>query len=135
MCGWAEARFSAQPQGVASIGFHLRHVPGSLERLLTYADGQALTKGQIAAIPSEGIDDGIPLSQLLTELREAKDRTLERDSSTDPDSLPEPRSVGRAGLPSTRLGLLFHTAEHARRHAGQVVATAAIIRGLGLADE
>jgi hypothetical protein len=32
-------------------------------------------------------------------------------------------------LPSTVLGLIFHAAEHAQRHVGQIVATTKIIRG------
>ena len=43
------------------------------------------------------------------------------------------RAVGRARLPSTVHGLLFHVAEHTQRHTGQVVTTAKIVRGLGLA--
>jgi uncharacterized damage-inducible protein DinB len=50
--------------------------------------------------------------------------------STPEATLGEPRTVGRAALPSTVLGLLFHTAEHAQRHAGQVVTTARVVRGL-----
>ena len=38
------------------------------------------------------------------------------------------RSGGRA-LPTTVVGLLFHAAEHSQRHAGQIVTTAALIRG------
>ena len=45
------------------------------------------------------------------------------------DSLTEERKVGRAGLPSTTLGLLFHVAEHATRHAGQALTTALILSG------
>jgi uncharacterized damage-inducible protein DinB len=37
--------------------------------------------------------------------------------------------VGRARLPTNVLGLLFHTAEHAARHAGQVVTTMKLVRG------
>jgi hypothetical protein len=36
-------------------------------------------------------------------------------------SLLEPREIGRAKLPSTTLGVLFHAAEHTARHAGQVM--------------
>lgn len=120
------------PGGAASIGFHLQHVPGSLERLLTYARGEALTPGQLAAIPAEGEPGEPPAGpdRLLDALRDARDRTLDAYRATDPDTLPAPRAVGRAGLPSSVQGLLFHAAEHARRHAGQVVATARIIRGL-----
>ena len=120
------------PGGVASVGFHLRHVPGSLERLLTYARGEALSGAQLAAIPTEK-DPGDPparLDELLRGLRAARDRAIDEYRATDPDTLAHRRSVGRAALPSTVLGLLFHAAEHARRHAGQVVATARIIRAL-----
>lgn len=120
-----------RPGGAASIGFHLDHIRGSLERLLTYARGEALTPDQLAAIPKEG-EPGQPprgIAQLLPELREARDRTLDAYRATDPATLFEVRRVGRAALPSTVLGLLFHAAEHARRHAGQVVATGRIVRG------
>lgn len=121
-----------RPGGVASIGFHLRHVPGSLERLLTYARGEALTREQRAAIPVEAEPGDPPatLEPLLADLRAARDRTLDAYRATDPGTLLDARTVGRAGLPSTVQGLLFHAAEHARRHAGQVVATAGILRGL-----
>jgi hypothetical protein len=33
------------------------------------------------------------------------------------------REVGRARLPSTVIGLLFHAAEHTQRHAGQALTT------------
>src|SRR5690606_4956297 len=41
------------PGGAASIGFHLRHMAGSLDRLLTYARGEALTEAQRAALAVE----------------------------------------------------------------------------------
>ena len=120
------------PGGAASIGFHLRHVPGSIERLLTYARGDALSAAQLAAIRQEGDagDPPIELEALLAGVRVARDQAIDVYRATDPATLHDARAVGRAGLPSTVLGLLFHAAEHARRHAGQVVATAAIIRGL-----
>jgi hypothetical protein len=46
------------------------------------------------------------------------------------DQLLTARAVGRAQLPSNVLGLLFHAAEHAQRHTGQVITTSKIIRGL-----
>lgn len=122
------------PGGAASIGFHLKHVPGSIDRLLTYARGEGLTREQLSSVSGEK-DAGDPppaLNELLAELRHARDRALDVYRTTDPASLGDPRGVGRAQLPSTVMGLLFHAAEHSRRHAGQVVATALIIRGLGL---
>jgi uncharacterized damage-inducible protein DinB len=55
---------------------------------------------------------------------------------TTPDELlTEPRVVGRAKLPSTVLGLLFHIAEHTQRHTGQIITTARIVRGLPSTEE
>jgi uncharacterized damage-inducible protein DinB len=122
------------PGGAASIGFHMRHVVGSTERLLAYARGESLNADQLAAIPTEEDPRAGPtaLEDLLKGLHTARDRAIEAYRATAPDTLADQRSVGRAALPSTVLGLLFHAAEHARRHAGQVVATARIIRGLEL---
>jgi uncharacterized damage-inducible protein DinB len=125
----------ATPGGAASVGFHLRHLAGSTDRLLTYARGGQLSDAQRAALAAEAVPgtppaDAAALVAEATRVLEAAIDTLRR---TDPASLTEPRLVGRAQLPSTVLGLLFHTAEHAQRHAGQVVTTAKIVRGLGAA--
>ena len=122
-----------RPGGAASVGFHIRHVAGSTERLLTYARGAGLTPDQLAAIPLEAEPGEQPptAAALLVALRVAVDAALNEYRVTSPDVLSEARRVGRAGLPSTVQGLLFHAADHAMRHAGQVVATAKIITGLG----
>jgi hypothetical protein len=44
----------------------------------------------------------------------------------DPATLTEPRTVGRKHLPTTLIGLLFHLAEHAQRHTGELIITAKI---------
>jgi hypothetical protein len=123
-----------RPGGAASVGFHLRHARGSLERLMTYARGEALDESQLAALRTEAEpgDPPVDAAALLDRLRETVADTIDAYRNTDPDALHEPRTVGRAGLPSTVLGLFYHAAEHTRRHAGQTVTTARIIRGLGL---
>lgn len=121
-----------RPGGAASIGFHLRHSAGSIRRLLTYARGGALEQEEIAGLSGEA-DPGTPPAEaeaLLSELRTSIDRAMERFRRTDADELDQARKVGRAGLPSTTRGLLFHIADHTHRHAGQIVTTAKIIRGL-----
>jgi uncharacterized damage-inducible protein DinB len=56
--------------------------------------------------------------------------------ATPEHTLTEPRRGGPAGLPSTVLGLLFHAAEHTRRHAGQAIVTAKVARaGLRAPEE
>ena len=37
-----------RPAGVASVGYHLQHLVGILDRLFTYAKGEALTEQQLA---------------------------------------------------------------------------------------
>src|ERR1700675_3648854 len=43
----------ARPGGAASIGFHLKHLAGSLDRLLTYARGESLSEGQRLMLDAE----------------------------------------------------------------------------------
>lgn len=122
----------ARPGGAASVGFHLRHAAGSTRRLFTYARGEALSAEQLAAIPTEA-DPGDPpatAASLLAGLEGAFAEALTALRGTDPATLLDVREVGRARLPSTVGGVLFHAAEHARRHAGQAVATAAVLRGM-----
>jgi uncharacterized damage-inducible protein DinB len=120
-----------RPNGAASLGFHLRHVAGSIDRLLTYARGGALDDRQQATLHAEA-EPGTPpasVESLVAGARTAIDEALRVVRSTPRDSLLRPRSVGRARLPSTVIGLLFHIAEHTQRHVGQIVTTAKIVRG------
>ena len=43
----------ARPGNSASIGFHLAHLPGSLDRLLADSRGESLTSEQLAALAAE----------------------------------------------------------------------------------
>jgi hypothetical protein len=125
----------ARPGGAASVGFHLRHLAGSLDRLLTYARGEGLSEAQRVGLDREECA-GSACEQPATLLRLVDDaigKTLDQLRATRVETLPEQRPVGRAALPSTVLGLLFHAGEHAQRHAGQIVTTAKIVRGLGSA--
>jgi uncharacterized damage-inducible protein DinB len=117
-----------RPGEAASIGFHARHIGGATDRLLTYAKGESLTPEQFAAFKAENVS-GAPLADVVSATLDLLDRALEQVAATPPDALLEPRKVGRAGFPTTTLGLLFHAAEHATRHAGQALTTAKILRG------
>ena len=116
-----------RPGGAASIGFHIRHIGGSTDRLLTYARGARLTPEQLSAAKDEPTGR-VSREILLGDAHAALDRALAQVRATPIESLLEERKVGRAGLPSTTIGLLFHVAEHATRHAGQAVTTARIVR-------
>jgi hypothetical protein len=121
------------PGGAATVGFHLQHLAGSTDRLLTYARGAGLDVAQKTALAAERTP-GTPrptAAGLLREWQAMVDRALAQLAATPEATLLEARLVGRAQLPSTILGLLFHAAEHASRHTGQVVTTAKIVKGDG----
>jgi len=119
-----------RPGGAASIGLHLRHIAGSIDRLLTYAAGRQLSPEQLDAARAEPhIDDAsASAGELLAGVDRAIDRVLEVVRATKEDELLAPREVGRARLPSNVLGLLFHIAEHTQRHTGQTIVTSKVVR-------
>jgi len=116
-----------RPGAAASAGYHLQHLAGSLDRLLTYARGESLGEDQRCALLQEGTP-GAPVSALLSTAHAAIDRAVDQVRRTPAEILLDPREVGRARLPSTVLGLLFHAAEHTARHSGQVVTTLKALR-------
>lgn len=119
----------ARPGGAASAGFHIRHLAGSLDRLTTYARGEALTDAQLAFLRAEQ-EPGATADELLAHARATIDRALDQLRATPDASLNEPRGVGRNQLPSSVRGLLYHAGEHTSRHTGQVVTTVKIVGGL-----
>lgn len=122
----------ARPGGAASVGFHLLHAMGSLDRLLTYARGDALSPRQLATLAGEKSLDasaGGP-ADITRALEAAVTAALQQLRATDAESLLEHRDVGRAKLPSNVIGLLAHAADHTYRHVGQAITTARVVRGL-----
>jgi hypothetical protein len=118
---WAE-------RGAATAGFHLLHIVGALDRLFGYARGEGLSENQKAVLRAEAVPhpelDG---STLAMRVADAVERALVQLRATDPERVFEERKVGRAGLPSTVLGLLFHGAEHTTRHVGQFITTVKLV--------
>lgn len=122
----------ARPGGAASIGFHATHSLGSLDRLLTYARGEALTDSQLATLAREKSLDASngTAAQLASHFSVAIERAIAQLRSTPDRELFAPREVGRGKLPSTVIGVLFHAAEHTAGHVAQITTTAKILRGL-----
>jgi hypothetical protein len=116
-----------RPGGAASIGFHVRHTGGALDRLFTYARGDTLSDAQKAALREEGAS-GDPLASVVAGVGVILDRALDQLRATPRESLLDERKLGRAGLPTNVLGLLFHAAEHCTRHVGQAITTAKILK-------
>lgn len=114
-----------QPNGVASVGFHLQHIVGVIDRLFTYAKGEGLSIEQLKYLSEEGkANEGITLPDLLVRLSTQISKAIEFLKTVDPATLTDVRTVGRKKLPSTITGLLFHAAEHTMRHTGQLLVTA-----------
>lgn len=128
MNGFPDERLWDRPAGMASAGFHLQHITGVLDRLFTYARGEFLDDDQLAYLKREGQPVDIITSNLLLSFDQQVDRALEQLSITDESSLIQVRGVGRAQIPSTTIGLLFHAAEHTQRHIGQLLVTVAIVK-------
>jgi len=118
------------PGGAASIGFHVMHLGGSTDRLLTYARGEMLNDAQKAAFRAESNPSTVDTAALLADFRRSLEAAMAQVRATPPSSLYDARAVGRAALPTTVIGLLFHAAEHSQRHAGQIVTMAKVVRSL-----
>jgi uncharacterized damage-inducible protein DinB len=120
----------ARPFGLAPLGFHLRHIAGSVDRLSTYLLGRQLDEAQMAALQNE-MEPGETLTELLAQVNKSLAQAEERIKSIDPAILAEPRAVGRQQLPTTVIGLLVHIAEHTQRHVGQAIGAAKLARAGG----
>lgn len=117
-----------RPAGMASVGFHLRHLAGVLDRLFTYAKAEPLSRRQLAYLADEGNpQEDITAPFLLMVLNAQVAKSLDQLTATDPQTLTHARAVGRLQLPSTVLGLLFHAAEHTMRHTGQLLVTVGVL--------
>ena len=116
------------PEGCGSVGFQLRHIAGSVDRLMAYLQGRALSEEQMAALRSENEPAGDARDSLLA----AMDRVFHDAEavvrSLAPAVLTETRTVGRKQLPTTVIGLLTHIAEHTQRHIGEAILTARWVR-------
>lgn len=124
--GLTEEQLHARPDEIAPVAFHLRHIPGSIDRLLTYAEGKQLNDAQMAVMKTE-LDAVSTKEELFGGLAAGLARSAERIRALDSKQLSEARSVGRKQLPTTVGGLLIHVADHTQRHVGQAITTAKIV--------
>ena len=119
-----------RPNGITPIGFHLAHLAGSTARLLAYAKGEPLTDAQKAFMlyEREVMNTRPALGKLTGDWHAAIDSAMVQLAATAESTLTEARTIGRAQLPTTVIGAIFHAAEHAARHTGQIVTTAKLLR-------
>jgi uncharacterized damage-inducible protein DinB len=126
-CGsLSDAELNARPTGLAPVAFHLRHIARSMDRLLSYAEGNQLSGIQIDAMKNE-LDPGAKREELSAELELALRKSAARIRAFDVTRLNDPRVVGKKELPTTLGGLLVHVADHTQRHVGQAITTSKIV--------
>lgn len=112
-----------KPKGLASVGFHLQHLRGVLDRLFTYARNEQLSEEKLQQLRAEGVPSEQSVAELVTAFNTQVDIALVQLKNTGADALLLPRGIGRKQIPSNVLGLLFHAAEHTMRHTGQLLVT------------
>lgn len=122
----SDEEIHARPAGIAPVSFHLRHIVGSADRLLTYADGRQLSPEQLSSLKGE-LESGGAREELLTKFRAGLKDLESRVRAFSTAPFEEPRSVGRKQLPTTIGSLLIHVADHTQRHVGQAITTAKIV--------
>jgi uncharacterized damage-inducible protein DinB len=126
-CGnLSDAELNLRPAGAAPVAFHIRHLARSLDRLLTYAEGRALSEERMARLRTE-LDSGAIHDELFAELTTALTEGATRVRALANMNLDEVRTVGKKQLPTTVAGLLVHIADHTQRHVGQAITTAKIV--------
>ena len=122
-------QLNARPFGLASIAFQLRHIPRSIDRLLTYAEGEQLSADAVSALKREA-EPIASIEEVFGELHDSLTRAAERIRKFDPSRLGEPAGVGKKMLPTSVGGLLVHVADHTQRHVGQAIVTAKVVRAI-----
>ena len=127
--GLSDAEAHAQPLGLPSLAFHLKHIARSIDRLLTYAEGGQLSADQLTALKSEQAGSDT-LAEMLAEFDAAITRAAERVRSLAAADFNTFRGVGRKQLPTSIGGALVHVADHTLRHVGQVVTTAKVLKAM-----
>lgn len=113
--------------GANSVGFQLKHMAGSVDRITSYLMGEPLTSGQMDFLRQEssGSED---VPALLALVEQSLAHSEDRLRQIDPASIYDVRSVGRRALPTTVIGLLVHLAEHTQRHLGQAITLSKLAR-------
>ena len=109
--------------GLAPLSFHIRHIAGSVDRLLTYARGEQLSAEQLSALRDES-GSGMSREALMRTLDDVLDRAGVTVRGLDPRSLADLREIGRKRIPVPLGTLLVHIAEHTQRHVGEAIITA-----------
>jgi hypothetical protein len=123
--GLTDEELNSHPAGIEPVAFHLQHISRSIDRLLTYAEGNQLSNEQAAALKTEF--EPASGGELRAKLAAAFEHAARRIQRFAPKQMDEPCTVGEKKLPTTIVGLLVHVADHTQRHVGQAVTTSKLI--------
>jgi len=124
--GLTDGELNERPLGLPPVALQLRHIARSVDRLLTYAEGEQLSSEQIAGLKSE-MEEAATRETLFAEFSTAIARSTERVRVLGAVDLEQPRGVGKKQLPTSVGGLLIHVADHTQRHVGQAITTAKVL--------
>jgi uncharacterized damage-inducible protein DinB len=127
--GFTPEQLWLRPSGLPSLGFQLRHIAGSVDRLITYAQDRTLEPEQLADLKRESVP-GAALPELFAAIDQSFARAEAIARSLDLSAPEVPRFIGRRRIAVPLAGLVIHIAEHTQRHTGQVVTTARLLRAL-----
>jgi uncharacterized damage-inducible protein DinB len=127
--GLSDAEVHAHPLGLSSLSFHLKHIARSVDRILSYAEGNQLSAEQLAALKSEQTG-AETLAALIAEVEASFSNAADRIRVLATGNFDTPRAIGRKQLPASLGGALIHVADHTQRHVGQVVTTAKVLVAL-----
>ncbi len=127
--GLSDLEIHAQPFGLMSACAQIKHIAGSIDRLLTYAEGRPLSEQQLTAMKAEQ-SGAETREQLLANLDTAISEAADRVRALASADLTAERRVGRKSLPTTLGGALIHVADHTQRHVGQLVTTAKLVKAI-----
>ena len=114
---------------IAPAAFHIRHIGGSVDRLLTYAAGKQLSEAQMQELHLEQQPGGETSRTELFENFAAKlqsaEETVRQLDLSDANAV---REIGRKRIPVPLGVLLVHIAEHTQRHVGEAIVTMKLAR-------
>ncbi len=127
--GLSDLEIHAQPFGLLSVASQIRHIAGSIDRLITYAEGHQLSEQQLSAMKAEQ-SGAETREELLARLESSLDGARDRVRALSGADLNAERRVGRKNLPTTLGGALIHVADHTQRHVGQLVTTAKLVKAM-----
>ena len=128
LAGFDDGLLWERPGGLASVGFHLQHMTGVINRMLTYAAEEPLSEEQFAYLRAEGTaNQAIHAPVLVAAFTRQVAAAVNQLKQTAESDLTAIRYLGRKRIPTTLIGLLFHAAEHTQRHLGQLLVTVRVL--------